>query len=64
MNILQGDRVKSDRTCEAYCTWQRRQGKIKRFQEMFDLIQTFLFELKKRIYNQKQYCLAKNVITG
>lgn len=22
-------RVKSDRTCEAYCTWQRRQGKIK-----------------------------------
>lgn len=21
--------VKSDRTCEAYCTWQRRQGKIK-----------------------------------
>ena len=32
--------------------------------EMFDLIQTFLFKLKKRIYNQKQYCLAKNVITG
>ena len=31
---------------------------------MFDLIQTFLFKLKKRIYNQKQYCLAKNVITG
>ena len=22
------------------------------------------FEFKKRIYNQKQYCLAKNVITG
>ena len=33
-------------------------------EEMFDLIQTFLFEYKKRIYNQKQYCLAKNVITG
>ena len=33
-------------------------------EEMFDLIQTFLFEFKKRIYNQKQYCLAKNVITG
>ena len=31
---------------------------------MFDLIQTFLFEFKKRIYNQKQYCLAKNVIIG
>lgn len=36
----------------------------RQIKKMFDLIRTFFFDLKKRLWNLKQYRLVKNMITG
>ena len=35
-----------------------------KIKKMFDLIRKFFFELKKRLWNLKQYRLVENMITG
>ena len=36
----------------------------RKIKKMFDLIRTFFFELKKKLWNLKQYRLVEHMITG